>query len=172
MLRNQNGTVRSIIPDKVIFFTDGMPNRSRLTSYTGNAASVVADPRDAGLKPRRTTTFYQIGLEPHLAPDRGHRRHRRRRRVRRRRPQRHGAVGVRPAPGYVWQYERGNGVEYQRGYSATYERGNGVTPERGYHVEKQRGNNVVWERGYNTTYQVASGMTFQRRTDSKLVFER
>jgi prepilin-type N-terminal cleavage/methylation domain-containing protein len=171
MLRNEDGTVRSIIPDKVIFFTDGMPNRSRLNDYSGTSGSVIADPRDAGLSNTTNYNLNQVAwnrtarlIENTGVTD---------------------VVGVYvgadvsatarweyAGPGYVWQYQRGDGVEYQRGYNATYERGNGVTPERGYHVEKQRGNTVVYERGYNATYQIGSGLTFQRRQDSRMTFQR
>jgi hypothetical protein len=77
--------------------------------------------------------------------------------------------------GYTWQYQYGNGVQFQRGYTGTYERGNQLAFERGFHNDKQRANTVVWERGYNaagSTYQIASGIIPQRRSDSRLVFER
>jgi hypothetical protein len=155
MLRNQNGSIRTIVPDKVIFFTDGMPNRSRLTNFTGDAASVVPDARDNGLS---NTTLYNMNqvawnrtsriLEDTGVTD---------------------VVGVYigadvtatarweyNGAGYTWQYQFGNGVQFQRGYTGTY----------------QRGNQLAFERGYNSTYQMRSGLQFQRRTDSRLVFER
>jgi Tfp pilus assembly protein PilV len=39
MFRNADGTVQSVLPDKVIFFTDGVPTVSRLNSSSSRAAT-------------------------------------------------------------------------------------------------------------------------------------
>ena len=48
MLRNADGTLQSQLPGTIIFFTDGMPTRSRLAD-TSAASLGVADPADEGL---------------------------------------------------------------------------------------------------------------------------
>jgi len=48
MLRNSDGTIQAQLPGTLIFFTDGMPNTSRLTNTTASAPK-LADPLDNGL---------------------------------------------------------------------------------------------------------------------------
>ena len=48
MFQNSDGTVQSTLPDTLIFFTDGIPNYTRLNSTTGTAAA-VANSDDSGL---------------------------------------------------------------------------------------------------------------------------
>lgn len=171
MLRNQDGSLRTIVPDKVIFFTDGMPNTSRLSDRSAGSASAVADPRDNGLSNTTRYNMNQVAWNrtARIVEDTGIT----------------DVVGVYigadvtktarweyNGAGWVWQYEYGSAVQFQRGFTTGYERGNALAFERGFHNDKQRANTVVYERGYNSTYQLVSGLTFQRRSDSRLVFER
>jgi len=48
MLRNSDGTLQAQLPGTMIFFTDGVPTKSRL-DYTSASAAAVEDPLDDGL---------------------------------------------------------------------------------------------------------------------------
>ena len=63
MFENSDGTVQSTLPDTLIFFTDGIPNYTRLNSTTGTAAA-VANADDSGLPaPGGTTSnFNQVAF--------------------------------------------------------------------------------------------------------------
>ena len=161
MLRNSDGTVRSVLPDKVIFFTDGLPNTSRL-EYHSSAVAPVDDPADEGLGGAPGgNTFYQKAWNrtARIINETGVT----------------DVVGVFIGPdsnltsqwetagaGYVNQYERGDKVQYQQGFSNISQRGNNVIWERGYHGGPQRGNNVVWERGYHAIYERNSKVVYER----------
>jgi hypothetical protein len=176
MLRNSDGTVRSVLPDKVIFFTDGLPNTSRLEAHTGTATP-VDDPADEGLSGANGGSFYQKAWNrtSRIINETGVT----------------DVIGVFVGPdsnltsqwetagaGYVNQYERGNKVEYQQGFTSVTQRGNNVIWERGYHGDYQRGNNVVWERGYHGDYQRGNNVVWERgyhmlyERNSSVVYER
>lgn len=166
MLRNSDGTVQSQLPNTILFFTDGMPTRSRLEGTTASEVP-VADPLDNGLG-GPNSSYYQVGWNrtERLIRDRGS----------------IDIVGVyigddtsqstwsTPGSGYHYVYEIGNAVVYE--YKVPYERGNTVIYQRGYHTLDEIGNTVVFERGYhagysrnaNVTYQYSgTGITYERK---------
>jgi prepilin-type N-terminal cleavage/methylation domain-containing protein len=61
MFNNKDGTVQSTLPDTMIFFTDGIPNYSRLDSTTATAAA-VANPADAALPTSTGGSFSQVAF--------------------------------------------------------------------------------------------------------------
>ena len=71
MLKNSDGTVQAQLPKTILFFTDGIPTKSRLDATSASAAA-VADPLDVG-PAGRPTTYLQIGWNraERLIRDRG-----------------------------------------------------------------------------------------------------
>ncbi len=55
---NSDGTVQSILPDMVLFFTDGVPTRSRVTQNSASA-SITPPARLVGYPAENTTEFNQ-----------------------------------------------------------------------------------------------------------------
>lgn len=149
MFKNSDGTVQSILPDTLIFFTDGIPNYSRLNSTTATAPA-VADPDDSGLPNPGGNNFAQVAWNraDRIARD-------------------YYAdvdrfigvyVGSDTAASSTW-YTQGAGYHYEnfiRGYHNTW--------DRGHHLENfQRGYHTGWEAATTgMTYQYAgSGLTYQ-----------
>jgi prepilin-type N-terminal cleavage/methylation domain-containing protein len=170
MLRNPDGTLRTVLPDKVIFFTDGLPNTSRLEARSSGTAPAVPDPADAGLPTSSINGLYQKAWNrtSRLIVDSGAT----------------DIVGVlvgdasdgsttwsTAGAGYVYVYEVGSGVTFEQQTGVAYERGNNVVFEQGSGSAYYRNNNVVYERGYNEVPQINNNVVFERATTG-LVWER
>ena len=145
MFRNSDGTVRSALPDKMIFFTDGVPTFNRL-DYTSSSTPAVAHPDDSGLASGNGSSFNQLSWN------------RANRVVREFEVDLESFIGV-----YVGSGTGGTSSWVQRG--AGYHLENFV---RGYHLDYQQGSNLTnWERGYRLTYQRAgNGLTYEKRRGS------
>ncbi|MEK7423439.1 MAG: prepilin-type N-terminal cleavage/methylation domain-containing protein [Actinomycetota bacterium] len=142
MLRNTDGTVQSSLPGTLIFFTDGVPTRSRL-DYSSATAPAVPDPLDNGLPGTDGGSFYQIGWNraERIVRDRGQ----------------INLIGVYVSPnltatsqwtnqgaGYHWVYEVGDTVVYEQG-ATTYERNaNVVYQVQGSGMRFERWNGSSW----------------------------
>jgi prepilin-type N-terminal cleavage/methylation domain-containing protein len=155
MIRNSDGTIQAALPKTIIFFTDGVPNRSRVNATTGTAPA-VPDPLDAGLSTTVGSGFHQISWNraERMVRDRGS----------------IDLVGVYvntsltadsdwtvPGAGYHKIYEVGDTVVYQQGTtSTTYEVGNTV-------VYQQEVPSTIYERRSSFTYQVSgNNMSYYR----------
>lgn len=149
VFKNSNGTVQSILPDTLIFFTDGLPTRNRLDATSATSPAVV-DNDDIGLPASDGQNFHQVSWNRawRIARD-------------------YYAdvdrfigvfVGSDVSASSTWR-QQGAGyhlVNFTRGYHNTWDRGyHWDNPQRGYHTG--------WE--YATTgmtYQYAStGITYQ-----------
>jgi prepilin-type N-terminal cleavage/methylation domain-containing protein len=171
MLRNPDGSVRSILPDKVIFFTDGQPTRSMLEAFSTGATPPPAHPSDGGLPGYDSNAgYYQKGWSraARLVIESGAT----------------DIVGVLVGPdsenespwvnagaGYVWQYEMGSGLTFQQRTGTFYEKGNNVVFERGGSTVYERNNNLLFERGYREVPQRNNNIVFER-AQSGVVWER
>jgi hypothetical protein len=141
MLKNSDGSVQAQLPSTILFFTDGIPNRSRIDGSSGSAAA-VADPLDAGYT-SSGSGFSQTAWNraERLVRDRGS----------------IDLVGI-----YVntdvtatstWTIAgAGYHTDYQRADAVIYEHSSTI-----YEV----GNTVVWERGSHTTYEKNNAVTLQ-----------
>lgn len=160
VLKNSDGTVQSNPPNTIIFFTDGVPTKSRLEGTSASAPAVAA-PADAGLPATDGSHLYQIGWNraERLIRDRGAVK----------------MIGVMvgsststslwqtAGAGYHWAYQMGNTVVFQRGFHGAYQAGDALTFERGYHQTYDVGNAVLFERGYHgSSYQVGNNLAFER----------
>ena len=160
VLKNSDGTVQANPPNTIIFFTDGVPTRSRLEG-TSASAPAVADPADGGLPATDGSSLYQIGWNraERIIRDRG----------------KVTMIGVfvgsatassqwkTAGAGYHWLYQMGNTVVFQHGYHAGYQVGNAMSFEKGYHQTYEMGNAVLFERGYHgTSYQVGNMVSFEK----------
>lgn len=170
MLRNPDGSLRSVLPDKVIFFTDGIPTRSMLESASVGTTPNPAHPNDGGLPALVSGQFYQRGWNrtDRIIVDSGAT----------------DIVGVLVGPdsagssnwvnagaGFVYAYEVGAGVTFQQQSGFTYERGNNVVYERGQNDSWFRNNNVLYERGYHDGWERNNNIVFER-AQTGLVWER
>ena len=135
IFKNSNGTVQSILPDTLIFFTDGLPTRNRLDATSASSPAVV-DPDDIGLPVSNGGSFHQvswnrawrIARDYYADVDR--------------------FIGV-----YVGTDVNSTSTWYQQGAGYHFEnfvRGYNNTWDRGYHLENfQRGYKLTnWQRGY------------------------
>ena len=140
MFRNSNGTVQSVLPGTMIFFTDGIPTYSRLNSTSASSLPVVhAD--DSGLAAGSGYSYSQLSWN------------RANRVVREFEVDLEKLIGV-----YVGSDTSGQSLWVQQG--AGYHLENFV---RAYHLDYQRGSRLIdWERGFNLTYEAAgSGLTYE-----------
>lgn len=161
MLRNSDGTVQAQLPNTILFFTDGVPTRSRL-DYSSATAPATVDPLDGGLPGTDGSSFYQVGWNrtERLIRDRGS----------------INIVGVYvntntnassnwtvAGAGYHTDYERADAVVYEAG-TVLYQRGNTVVYERGGHP---------YERNNNIVFQYAnSGISWERYSGGSWVSAR
>ncbi len=143
MLKNSDGSVQAQLPNTIIFFTDGIPTRSRIDS-TSASAPVVAHPDDDGFPPSNGGDFSQI------AWNRGERVLRDRGSI--------NVIGVYvnsdPTATSSWLTRSGYHLDYSR---------------RGNVVYQQGGN--TYERASNLTFQVSldSDLVFERLSGSSWV---
>lgn len=176
IFKNSDGSVQSVLPDTLIFFTDGMPTRNRLDATSATAPAAV-DIDDIGLPASDGNNFHQVSWN-------------RAWRIARDyyadvdrfigvyvgsnvnasstwRAQGAGYHLVDFSRGYHNTWDRGFHLEnFQRGYNPTWSRGWTLTsPQRGYHLEYQRAtsgiryekkvsgnwNRVEWNTGSSTT---------------------
>jgi Tfp pilus assembly protein PilV len=152
MFYNADGTVQSQLPGTLIFFTDGVPTRSR-RAVSSSPAPAPAHPDDAYLESEPVN-----GATSSSYPYIQHGFNRAERIVRQFDADVDRVIGVlvgadanksnlwkSPGPGYHWE-------NFQRGERRSY----------------FQGRRRVWERGYNFSYQYArSGVTFEQRVGSK-----
>ena len=183
MFRNTDGTIQASLPSKVIFFTDGIPNFTRL-GYNGTAGTTAlpaatTNPDDAGLSAATGSNYSQVAWN-------------RANRIAREFGVQVDYIGVFVGDdttlssnwtdinagyhlvawkkGYhdVWEkgyhddYQRGNKVIWEQGYHPDYQRGNTVVYQQGYHTDYQRGNNVSFEQGYHLDYQRGNTVVYQQ----------
>ena len=139
MLRNSDGTLQAQLPGTMIFFTDGVPTKSRL-DYTSASAAAVDDPLDDGLDDD-SGSFRQISWNraERIVRDRGSIK----------------IIGV-----YVSPDELAESEWIVRGEAYLYEVGNGVVYEVGA-PGYRRNNNVIFQiSGKNMSYQRLSGSSW------------
>lgn len=122
MLKNSDGTVQSQLPGTILFFTDGIPTRSRLDATSATAVA-TSHPDDAGLSASNGQDFSQVAWNrtERLLRDRGS----------------INLIGVYvnsdteaesqwvTRSGYYLDYFRGDNVVFQQGANG-YERANNV----------------------------------------------
>jgi hypothetical protein len=163
ILKNTDGTTQAALPNTILFFTDGVPTKSRLESSSASTLG-TADPLDAGLGGSNGGNFYQVGWNraERLIRDRGS----------------IDLVSVfvgsasatstwsTAGAGYHLGYQVGNAVVFQRGYHGDYTVGNGVAFQRGYHSGYEVGNAVVYQRGYHSTYERNNNVVYQKKVGS------
>lgn len=150
MFRNSDGTVQSVLPSTVIFFTDGIPTYSRMNA-TSASSPPVAHPDDSGLANGTGSSYSQLSWN------------RANRVLRQFEVDLERLIGV-----YVGSDVNGQSLWVQQG--AGYHLENFL---RGFHYDYQRGSHLEnWERGYSLGYEVAgSGLTYEA-AGSGLVYER
>ena len=152
MLRNSDGTVQAQLPGTILFFTDGIPTRSRIDA-TSASAPVVIDPLDGGLPPSNGGTFSQVAWNrsERLIRDRGS----------------INLVGV-----YVNSDVEASSdwMVAGAGYHDVYEMGNTVVFEQGSPAY-ERGNAVVYQQSV-TTYDKANNVQLERSIDSDMTYQR
>jgi len=162
MFRNSNGTVQSVLPKTLIFFTDGIPTFSRLNS-TSATSPPVAHADDSGLAAGTGSSYSQLSWN------------RANRVVRQFEVDLEKVIGVyvgSDTTGQSLWVQQGAGYHLEnfiRGYHLDYQRGSRLGNwERGYNLTYQRGSHLEsWERGYNLTYQRAnSGLTYEKKVGS------
>ncbi|MEQ1698554.1 MAG: VWA domain-containing protein [Ilumatobacteraceae bacterium] len=159
VFKNSDGSVQSVLPDTLIFFTDGMPTRNRLDATSATAPAAI-DNDDIGLPASDGQNFHQvswnrawrIARDYYADVDR--------------------FIGV-----YVgsdvnasstWR-QQGAGyhlVDFTRGYHNTWDRGYHLeNPERGYHPTWDRGWTLTNpQRGYHLEYQRATtGIRYEKK---------
>ncbi|MFM2070955.1 MAG: hypothetical protein RLZZ623_1218, partial [Actinomycetota bacterium] len=159
MLKNSDGSVQAQLPSTILFFTDGIPNRSRLDGTTGTAPAVVS-PQDAGLPASGASSFSQVAWNraERLVRDRGS----------------INLVGVYvntdvtatsnwtiAGAGSHTDYQRADAVVYENGTNL-YERGNTVVWERGSHNTIEKNNNIVLQYS-------ATGISYERLSSGSWV---
>ena len=183
MFRNTDGTIQASLPSKVIFFTDGIPNFTRLgnggTAGTTALPAATSHPDDFGLAAATGSNYSQVAWN-------------RANRIAREFGVQVDYIGVFVGDdttassnwtdinagyhliawkkGYhdVWEkgyhddYQRGNKIVYEQGYHTDYQRGNTVVFQQGYHTDYQRGNNVSFEQGYHLDYQRGNTVVYQQ----------
>jgi hypothetical protein len=151
MFMNSDGTTQQLLPDTLIFFTDGMPTYNRLNASSATAPAVV-NPDDIGFPGASGSSFNQLSWN------------RANRVARQFDADVDRFIGV-----YVGSDVNGSSTwstqgagyhleNFQKGYHLFWEQGYNITnPQRGYHQ--------MWEYASNTVFQYASaGMTYQYAT--------
>ena len=140
MFKNQNGTVQEVLPDTLIFFTDGMPTYNRLNASSSPVPPVVSAD-DGGLPAAAGTTYNQLSWN------------RANRIAREYDADVERFIGVfvgsdtagtsswlTPGPGYHL-------IDFKRGYHNLY--------EQGFHYTN-------WQRGYHLNYELAgTGLIYE-----------
>lgn len=159
MFRNSNGTVQSILPSTMIFFTDGIPTYSRLNRTSASSLPVVhAD--DSGLAAGTGSSYSQLSWN------------RANRVVREFEVDLEKLIGVyvgSDTSGQSLWVQQGAGYHLEnfvRAYHLDYQRGSRlINWERGFNMTYQQGSHPGWERGYNLTYQRSgNGLTYEKNT--------
>ena len=162
VFKNSDGTVQSVLPDTLIFFTDGMPSYSRLNARSGTAPA-IPDSDDIGLPAATGSGYNQVAWNRAWRIARDYYADVER------------FIGVYVGTDVngqsLWQ-SQGAGYHFQnfqRGFHQTWDRGYHIGNfQRGYRNTYDRGYRYVnLERGYHLEYQRAtSGVTYQRWTGS------
>ena len=166
VFKNRDGTVQSTLPDTLIFFTDGIPTRSRLDSTSSTPlAPAVVDPDDIGLPVANGGSYNQVswnrtwriardyyadvdrfigvyigndttGTSNWLTQGAGY----------------HLENFIR---GFHQTWDRGHHLEnFQRGYRNTWDRGYRLSnPQRGYHLEYQRATTGIRYERYSSGWK-------------------
>ncbi len=150
MLKNSDGTVQAQLPTTILFFTDGIPTRSRLDGTSASVAA-TAHPDDAGLPASNGSDFSQIAWNrsERLLRDRGS----------------INLIGVYvnsdvnatsqwvTRAGYHLDYFRGSNVVFQQGTN-TYERANNVV------FQVSLDSDLVFERKVGSSWSTTTRATF------------
>ena len=172
MFRKSTGSVQDVLPNTLIFFTDGIPTTSRINSTSMPSVSRTAHPDDAGFSTSVSGNFQQVAWN------------RTNRVAREFEPDLERFVGVyvgsdttgsstwltRGAGYHLESFQRGYRlINHERGYNVTtpqrgyrlinHERGYTITnPQRGYQlINHERGYHwEAWQRGSHTAYQRAT----------------
>jgi hypothetical protein len=173
MFRKTDGTIQAMLPQKVIFFTDGIPNYTRLNAGGTTAQpAATAFPDDTGLAVANGSDYAQVAWN-------------RANRVAREFGVQVDFIGVFVGAdttassnwvdvhaGYhLENWQKGFHNVYERAFHNDYQRGSNVTWQRGSHTDYQRGANIVWEKGYHDDYQRGNNLIFEY-SNTGLTFER
>lgn len=142
MFNNSNGTTQDVLPDTLIFFTDGMPTYNRLNATSATGSPAVAHPDDVGFPSASGSSYNQLSWNR----------------------------ANRIARQYDADVERFIGVYVGsdvNGTSTWSTQGAGYHLEnflRGYRIAYERGYNLQnYLRGYHLNYERAgSGLTYER----------
>lgn len=162
MFRKSTGTVQDVLPDTLIFFTDGIPTTSRVNSTSMPSVPRTGHPDDIGFSTSVSGNFQQVAWN------------RTNRVAREFEPDMERFVGVyvgNDVNGSSTWLTRGAGYHlesFQRGYRLTnHERGYTISnPQRGYRmINHERGYHwESWQRGSHLAYQRATtGISWQQR---------
>lgn len=146
MFMNADGSTQQVLPDTLIFFTDGMPTYSRLNATTATGLPATMHEDDIGLPTASGSSYNQMSWN------------------RANRIARAFDVDVDRFIGvYVGSDVNGTSNWQTQGagyHLETFERGYHWSYEKGYHLEN-------FLRGYKTTYQrAASGLIYERKSGS------
>lgn len=136
---NSDGTVQSVIPDLVVFFTDGVPTYSRV-NFTNATAPIEPPARLDGYPAANGAVYNQEAFfrANHIAQTfRGSVRF----------------IGVGVGSGITssstWLTGSPATMNYERGNNVVWERNQNFLWERGNNVRWQRGNALAFERGFH-----------------------
>jgi hypothetical protein len=160
MFMNSDGSTQQMLPDTLIFFTDGVPNYSRLNATTA-AFPATMDPDDIGLPTSGGSSYNQMGWN------------RANRIARQFDVDVDRFIGVlvgADATGSSTWLTQGAGYHlenYLKGYHLLYERGLHLTNYvKGYHLTYERaGNGINYEKLVGSTWGTSNGFN-QSKYDS------
>ncbi len=146
MFMNSDGSTQDVLPDTLIFFTDGMPTYNRLNA-TSASAPAVPDNDDIGLPAATGSSFNQLSWN------------------RANRIARQFDVDVDRFIG-VFVGSDTSGTSTWSSQGAGYHLENFL---RGYHLVYERGyHNTNYQRGYHTAYQYSgNGLTYEYKSGSR-----
>jgi len=162
VFKNSDGTVQPVLPDTLIFFTDGMPTFSRLNATSATAPAVV-DSDDIGLPAATGSSYNQVAWNRAWRIARDYYADVER------------FIGVYVGTDVngqsLWQ-QQGAGYHFenfQRGFNQTFDRGfNAVNLQRGSSIEYQYADDgMTYQRADdNVVYEYAnSGMVWERKVN-------
>ena len=153
MFLNADGTVQTVLPDTLVFFTDGMPTYNRLNSTSATAPAVMAND-DTDLPTASGSSYNQMSWN------------RANRIIRQYEADLERLIGVyvgTDVGGSSTWLDLGPGYhleDFQRGYHYTYQQGSHLEGfQRGYHLTYRYAGT-----GLNYQY-AASGLTYQYATN-------
>lgn len=161
MFMNSDGTTQQVLPDTLIFFTDGMPTYNRLNATSASAAA-VAHPDDSGFPSANGSSYNQLSWN------------RANRIARQYDADVERFIGV-----YVGSDTTGTSTwstqgagyhleNYLRGYRVMYERGYHAGGYlRGYHLNYERaGSGLIYEEKKGTSWSSMSRSNYENKNIS------